>query len=253
MAIANPWRRFVDRVGGVFATGWLKLAFAFGIGLYLRVPAICIVAGGAAVVIYCLQRARRYKETTYTPISVDELPWRARKFFEEHTLAFEECGFTMLGDFLVEKTTGKSHVRGFIHDVLPILAEISHNRKLVPATCYYLTTVVEDGTVIQTSRRSLAGIPQMEKIHLISAKNQPPHVLLDEHLAAIRDYEDDDLAMLPLEASDLRNVSRYGSRLVQWHFYAKGALGRPPSFDESRFARSTENTDASPELAEQCA
>ena len=78
-------------------------------------------------------------------------------------------------------------------------------------------------------------------------------MLLEEHLAAMRDYEDCGLAMLPLDASDLRNVTHYGSRLVQWHFYKAGALGRPPSFDESRFGGATENTVASPELAEQCA
>lgn len=254
MAVANPWARFVDRVGGVFAKGWLKLLFALGVGLYLRVPSICFVAGGAALVVYCLQRSRRYKDTTYTPIPVAELPWRARKFFEEHTLAIEECGFTKVGDFRVERTTGKSHVRGFLHESLPILAEISHNWQLVPPTSYYLTSVVEDGTVLQTNRRSLAGIPEMEKLHLISAKNQPPHVLLDEHLAAMRDYDNYGLAMLPLDASDLRNVTHYGSRLVQWHFYAKGFLGRPPSFDDSRFGDAPENTDDEPlELAEQCA
>jgi hypothetical protein len=239
MSAGNPWSHFGDRVGRSYAAGWLKIVFAMAMGVIFRAPPIIYGAGGAGLLVFYLRYKGRYREAVYVPVSSDELPWRARKYFEEHTSAFEQCGFKLIGDFLVSKTYGQSHVRGFVHRSFPILAELNDSLYSDIRNTYSMVSAVEDGTIVTSSRRSGAGIPEMAMLHFVFAKGASPQEMLEQQLAAMRGYESVGFRMLPLAAADLESVMRYGYYLVRWNLYSIGFAGRPPSPDDSWLRRLT--------------
>lgn len=214
MAVENPFKRLVSKRGLEVARHCLKLIFSLAV--YFGIGPLAAIANLALLVVYSL-RHKTYRDTTYTPIAVDDLPPATRRYFEKHSAEFEQCGFVAAGDFFVEHWRGYSRNRGFRHGELPILAEITDNGVPWIGKCYCMYSVVENGTLIETTRRWGIGVPQIDYLHFVFAKGKSPRGLLEQHLAALRGYEESGLGILPLVCFDFDELHSYGMRLLYLH------------------------------------
>ncbi|HEX5444829.1 MAG TPA: hypothetical protein VFW87_13410 [Pirellulales bacterium] len=234
MAIKKLCRWLFSKVAPNQVVNWFKLLIALAVGLYFRIPFLLAVVAGGALLLIFIQRKHRYRDAIYSPISVDELPRRARHYFEELTPEFERCGFVWIGDFFADKWLEKSHSRCFLHRSLPILAELYDSPRSPKRHSFCMDSIAENGVLIESSRYSSAGVPQFDHVHLVFATGQSPSGMLEMHAAALCDFEDSGLQILPLEARDLQGLKQYATLLCYAHFHDRGLVADPPWLNEVR-------------------
>ncbi len=180
------------------------------------------------------------------PVSADEMPAAARKWFERHTPDFESLGFRPVGDFRL-KERSEHFARVFINAEGDAIGEISWAKPLPwqSMRCCCFVSVMEDLTYLETGNLALPRETFEGPLILFSV---PKASVADVHAAHRRRLaelmEDRRTTTLCFGPEDVEKVFLYGQKLCYARLKKRGVIRSNPYDDVSLDLAGREASDA---------
>lgn len=162
---------------------------------------------------------RRHREFVREPVQPDQLPRRARSYFDQRTPELRRLGFQYLGDVKLISQTG-TFLRQFLSEdglTLALLESGASNR-------FSFDSLASDGTYLETVSTDIS-------LLLDESLPMQTQIMAGAPIAQLvwRYSASGEAEALPIEVDDVGPMLDYGHRIHGWSAFRKGLIKYPPS------------------------